>query len=200
MLVHTVDVPSRFGHYSTGRGQGFICWSILVSPRNCSYKRVCRSDYCASLLPFIPRSVYYYFYERTREAILAAPTRATRSKALSTLESMLSGLIAGKNCAASARAFLTASQGTATTLISNPIWVIQVSQATQTLPSASRHGHPAHPGLEPHKLSIVQTVRLILRKDGITAFWRGIGPALVLVVNPILQVGLHHSIHKLMPM
>jgi solute carrier family 25 (peroxisomal adenine nucleotide transporter), member 17 len=37
---------------------------------------------------------------------------------------------------------------------------------------------------------MVETVRLILRKDGISAFWRGIGPALVLVVNPILQVGL----------
>lgn len=36
-------------------------------------------------------SVYYYFYERSKETIL----RSRSSKALSTLESMLAGLIAG---------------------------------------------------------------------------------------------------------
>ncbi len=38
------------------------------------------------------------------------------------------------------------------------------------------------------KLSLIQTVKYILRKEGIAAFWRGIGPALVLVINPIVQV------------
>ena len=36
-------------------------------------------------------------------------------------------------------------------------------------------------------MGIVETIQHILRKDGITAFWRGIGPALVLVINPVLQ-------------
>jgi adenine nucleotide transporter 17 len=38
------------------------------------------------------------------------------------------------------------------------------------------------------KLGIVETIKYIMRKDGIAAFWRGLGPALVLVINPILQV------------
>ena len=38
-------------------------------------------------------SVYYYFYERSREIILRS---RTGGKGLSTLESMLAGLIAGK--------------------------------------------------------------------------------------------------------
>ncbi|KAF8591505.1 mitochondrial carrier [Ramaria rubella] len=117
----------------------------------------------------VTNGVYYYFYERTREAILASPTRPSRSRALGTLESMLSSLIAG----------------TATTLISNPIWVTQVTQATQTLPS--ENVHPSAHTSESRKLSMGQTVRFILRKDGVSAFWRGIGPALVLVINPILQ-------------
>ena len=40
-------------------------------------------------------SVYYYFYERSRETILRSRT-GLGGKGLSTLESMLAGLIAGK--------------------------------------------------------------------------------------------------------
>ncbi|EPQ59215.1 mitochondrial carrier [Gloeophyllum trabeum ATCC 11539] len=113
----------------------------------------------------ITNGAYYYFYERSRGIILAS---RKGSKALSTLESMLAGVIAGS----------------ATTLISNPIWVVQTSQATRTMegsPDVAREG----PAIK--KLSIVETVQHIMRKDGIQAFWRGIGPALVLVINPVLQ-------------
>lgn len=128
----------------------------------------------------VTNGVYYFFYERTREAILASPARRSRSKALSTLESMLSGLIAG----------------TATTVISNPIWVTQVAQATQTLPS--ERGSPSRSSVvEPRKLSMVETVQFILRKDGIGAFWRGLGPALVLVINPILQYTVFEQLKNL---
>ncbi|KAF9534356.1 mitochondrial carrier domain-containing protein [Crepidotus variabilis] len=109
----------------------------------------------------ITNGVYYYFYERSREAILRS---RDGSKALSTLESMLTGLIAGS----------------ATTLISNPIWVIQTSQAVRTLSSESR-------GDQVKKLGFFDTVQSILAKDGLGALWRGIGPALVLVINPIIQ-------------
>lgn len=37
------------------------------------------------------------------------------------------------------------------------------------------------------RLGIIETIEHILRKDGIAAFWRGIGPALVLVINPVIQ-------------
>lgn len=37
------------------------------------------------------------------------------------------------------------------------------------------------------KLGFFETIQNILAKDGIGAFWRGIGPALVLVINPVLQ-------------
>ena len=59
--------------------------------------------------------MYYYFYEGSRNLILKA---RTGSKGLSTLESMLAGLIAGS----------------ATTVISNPIWVVQTTQAVCSLP------------------------------------------------------------------
>ena len=37
-------------------------------------------------------------------------------------------------------------------------------------------------------MGTLETIRFILRKGGIGAFWRGVGPALVLVINPIIQV------------
>ncbi|KAJ7204322.1 mitochondrial carrier domain-containing protein [Mycena pura] len=109
-------------------------------------------------------SVYYYFYERSRALV-------QKGKLLSTPESILIGLIAGS----------------ATTILSNPIWVVQTSQAVATMKwEAETSLDPFNPR-SVKKLSIVQTVKSILAKDGIRAFWRGIGPALVLVINPVLQ-------------
>lgn len=111
----------------------------------------------------VTNGVYYYFYERSRGAILKS---RVGGKGLSTIESIITGLIAGS----------------ATTIISNPIWVVQTSQAVRTLNEGSSNasGRPKRPGF-------METVRGILAKDGIRAFWRGIGPALVLVMNPVIQ-------------
>ncbi|TEB30242.1 mitochondrial carrier [Coprinellus micaceus] len=106
----------------------------------------------------VTNGVYYYFYERTREVLL----RSKGSKALSTLESMLTGLIAGS----------------ATTLISNPIWVVQTSQATRGMGAGET---------VQKKLGFFESAQNIIAKGGIGALWRGIGPALVLVMNPIIQ-------------
>jgi adenine nucleotide transporter 17 len=105
----------------------------------------------------ITNGVYYFFYEGSKTSML---NRRPGSKALSTLESILAGLLAG----------------TATTLLSNPIWVIQTSQAVRTMPDESQ---PI-----PKNMGFVQTAKHIVRKDGISGFWRGIYPALVLGTCP----------------
>ncbi|KAG6817466.1 hypothetical protein H0H87_008634 [Tephrocybe sp. NHM501043] len=89
------------------------------------------------------------------------------AKGLTTIESILAGIIAGS----------------ATTIISNPIWVAQTSQAVRTLNQSISSGQPA----VARKLGFIETVKNILAKDGIQALWRGLGPALVLVINPVLQ-------------
>jgi solute carrier family 25 (peroxisomal adenine nucleotide transporter), member 17 len=38
------------------------------------------------------------------------------------------------------------------------------------------------------KLSFLETANKIINKDGVGALWSGIGPALILVINPIIQV------------
>ncbi|KAF8913872.1 mitochondrial carrier [Gymnopilus junonius] len=122
----------------------------------------------------ITNGVYYYFYERSRDVILRS--KHGRRKALDTLESMLTGLIAGS----------------ATTIISNPIWVIQTSQAVQTMGSDSNQKPVSR------KLGFWETVQSIIAKDGISAFWRGIGPALVLVINPIIQYTTFEQLKNLL--
>ncbi|KZV76317.1 mitochondrial carrier [Peniophora sp. CONT] len=119
----------------------------------------------------VTNGVYYYFYERTKAGIVS---RRAGSKGLSTLESIIAGLIAGS----------------ATTIISNPIWVIQTSQAVQSMTPAPSTDNLAEKPVKPatvRKRGFVETVQYILQTGGIEAFWRGIGPALVLVVNPVLQ-------------
>ncbi|KAF8604966.1 peroxisomal membrane protein [Ceratobasidium sp. AG-I] len=117
----------------------------------------------------VTNGVYYFFYEKSRAALLSSSPR--KGGALTTLESMLAGLLAGS----------------ATTITSNPLWVIQTTQAVRTLPSTSAPSQVPEPQGPKKKLGFLATVRYILRTDGLAAFWRGIGPALVLVVNPILQ-------------
>ncbi|CAE7179517.1 unnamed protein product [Rhizoctonia solani] len=117
----------------------------------------------------VTNGVYYFFYEKSRSVILTSSPR--KGNALSTLESMLAGLIAGS----------------ATTITSNPLWVIQTTQAVRTLPSTTAPSKAPEPQGPRKKLGFFATIRWILRTDGLAAFWRGIGPALILVINPILQ-------------
>ncbi|KAJ7283681.1 mitochondrial carrier domain-containing protein [Mycena rebaudengoi] len=121
----------------------------------------------------VTNGVYYYFYERSREIILKS---RKGGKGLSTPESILIGLIAGS----------------ATTIISNPIWVVQTSQAVHTL--NQNDGSK----VVSKKLGILETIQSILAKDGVQAFWRGIGPALVLVINPVLQYTVFEQLKNIL--
>lgn len=76
--------------------------------------------------------------------------------------------------------------GSATTIISNPIWVVQTSQAVHVANDDAGSPDTASPK-QPKKLSISEAIEKIVSKDGLAGFWRGIGPALVLVVNPVIQ-------------
>ncbi|KAH8096576.1 mitochondrial carrier domain-containing protein [Cristinia sonorae] len=149
----------------------------------------------------------------SRGAILNS-RRPGGGKGLSALESILAGLIAGMSSRReiewTAKCFsdfrppsnqcphadlqisppLTSAfaPGSATTIISNPIWVVQTTQAVRTM----GQGVPSE-GSDPQtrpaikKLGFLATIEHILRKDGLAAFWRGLGPALVLVMNPVIQ-------------
>ncbi|KAG8811751.1 hypothetical protein FRC17_002341 [Serendipita sp. 399] len=92
------------------------------------------------------------------------------SKGLTIPESLLNGFIAGS----------------ATSILSNPIWVIQTQQTVRTMaPPSSDPSAPKQVFVR--KLSFVETAMNIINKNGVAALWAGIGPALILVINPIIQ-------------
>ncbi|PWZ00483.1 mitochondrial carrier [Testicularia cyperi] len=142
--------------------------------------------------------VYYFFFEKCRETILkskakvaaAAATTATatiaQGGALTTFESILAGLIAG----------------TATTVSTNPIWIVNTRQTVRiatpagkeaTAPSVGAGKKPTSgPGAGAKnaavkRLGFIQTMQKIVSDEGLLALWKGLGPALVLVINPVLQ-------------
>ncbi|KAI0602309.1 peroxisomal membrane protein PMP47A [Biscogniauxia sp. FL1348] len=126
--------------------------------------------------------VYYYWYEWTRgffEARTAAAGRAARR--LTTIESMIAGAIAGS----------------ATVILTNPIWVVNTRMTTrrQRLEESCElvvegSGAKAVAGPTPHPPTTVGTLLALLRDEGPQALFRGVVPALVLVINPILQYTL----------
>ena len=87
---------------------------------------------------------------------------------LTTLESMAAGALAGS----------------ATVLITNPIWVVNTRMTTRKNDS----DEPVLPGSTPSKApSTLSTLLTLIREEGPLRLFAGVAPALVLVINPILQ-------------
>jgi len=114
--------------------------------------------------------VYYYWYEWTRSGFeKAAITAGRASKRLTTIESMIAGAIAGS----------------ATVMLTNPIWVVNTRMTTR---KRSEDSDQVLPGVKPQKTpSTVGTLLALLKEEGPQALFSGVVPALVLVINPILQ-------------
>jgi len=101
-----------------------------------------------------------------------------RRRPLTTPESMLAGLIAGS----------------ATVIFTNPIWVVNTRETARkdsvddkerdlrdlsATEAAKQVAHRA-PGF-------LKILTDIIKSEGISALWSGVIPALVLVINPIIQ-------------
>lgn len=107
--------------------------------------------------------------------------RSTGKKQLSTLESMAAGALAGS----------------ATVMITNPIWVINTrmtareNEANESLPT--KEGEKPQKAKQPGTIS---TLMKIIREDGFLRLFAGVLPALVLVINPILQYTIFEQLKQ----
>jgi adenine nucleotide transporter 17 len=103
------------------------------------------------------------------------------SKRLSTVESMIAGAIAGS----------------ATVLLTNPIWVVNTRMTTR-----KRHDDTDEsllPGAKaPKAPTTVGTLLALLKEEGPQALFAGVVPALVLVINPILQYTIFEQLKNVM--
>jgi solute carrier family 25 (peroxisomal adenine nucleotide transporter), member 17 len=125
--------------------------------------------------------VYYYWYEWTRAFFeKAAITAGRASKKLTTVESMIAGAIAGS----------------ATVLLTNPIWVIN----TRMTARKNESGEGELPGGEKRvtkKPGTIGTLLSLLRNEGPSSLFAGVLPALVLVINPILQYTIYEQLRNI---
>jgi solute carrier family 25 (peroxisomal adenine nucleotide transporter), member 17 len=122
--------------------------------------------------------IYYYWYEWTRAFFEKAAEKAGRaSKKLTTVESMIAGAIAGS----------------ATVMLTNPIWVVNTRMTTrkeqeeEILPGGEKRPQRKAP-------STIGTLMSLIRDEGATSLFAGVMPALVLVINPILQYTLFEQL------
>ncbi|KAL1873073.1 hypothetical protein VTK73DRAFT_1170 [Phialemonium thermophilum] len=130
--------------------------------------------------------VYYYWYEWTRAFFEAAAERTGRaSKKLTTVESMIAGALAGS----------------ATVILTNPIWVVNTRMTTRKQQQQQQSsGSDEEQGLGTAKSgarkppTTIGTLLSLLRNEGPRALFSGVVPALVLVINPILQYTLFEQL------
>ncbi|RBR12388.1 uncharacterized protein FIESC28_08648 [Fusarium coffeatum] len=126
----------------------------------------------------ITNFVYYYWYEWTRAFFEKAAAKAGRAGSkLTTVESMIAGALAGS----------------ATVIITNPIWVVntRVTTRQQEKKKDVEAGESSQPAKAP---STIGTLLLLLKNEGPQALFAGVIPALVLVINPILQYTLFEQL------
>lgn len=129
--------------------------------------------------------VYYGAYSLVSDG---ARKRSKGGETLTVGQSIVAGMVAGAFASRTSPPFLLhpapdnslgCALGSATTVLTNPLWVVQAHQSTFT------HLHPDRP-----PPSIKESVGLLYHQGGLGAFWRGIKAALILVTNPVLQVRL----------
>ncbi|EGG04398.1 uncharacterized protein MELLADRAFT_49125 [Melampsora larici-populina 98AG31] len=136
----------------------------------------------------ITNGIYYAFFEETRSILLRSTQTGSKlplRSSLTTLQSMFAGAVAGSM----------------TAVLTNPIWVVNTRQTVriqQPTTTSSLNGAVMGSKLKSQRMGFLQTVLFILKTDGGLAFFRGLGPALVLVINPILQYTLFEQLKNIL--
>ena len=122
-------------------------------------------------------------YEWTRAGFERAAIKAGRaSKKLTTIESMIAGALAGS----------------ATVLITNPIWVINTRMTACQSPSEENELPTLEKSPSTRKPTTLGTFLALIRTEGPLALFAGVLPALVLVINPILQYTIFEQLKDLL--
>lgn len=155
----------------------------------------------------VSQGVYYYFYQvfkNRAEAIASANKKRGRGDGS---VGMLSWLV------------VAALAGSLNVLLTNPIWVLVTrmqthTQAERKIVEAKRETLLKEASLnvmtassleaklteldssKPHPYGTLQAAREVFNESGVTGFWKGVIPALIMVSNPSIQFMIYESLSK----
>ena len=82
--------------------------------------------------------------------------------------------------------------GSATVLITNPIWVVNTRMTARQQESSDEKGQ------QTKKPSTIGTLLKMIKDEGLMSLFAGVMPALVLVINPILQYTVYEQLRNLL--
>ena len=90
--------------------------------------------------------------------------------------------------------------GSATVLITNPIWVVNTRMTARQADSSSSElpTFATVPGKPARKPSSFATLMALLKMEGPIALFAGVLPALVLVINPVLQYTIFEQLKDML--
>lgn len=91
--------------------------------------------------------------------------------------------------------------GSATVLITNPIWVVNTRMTARKAESSEPALPTSESGMKAEKErapSTISTFLKIVREDGFMRLFAGVLPALVLVINPILQYTIFEQLKQIL--
>lgn len=125
------------------------------------------------------QGVYFYLYSAIRQAVVAR--QMAKRAQLGAVSAV--GDSRTTDIGVSGSLFVAAAAGAINVLITNPMWIIATQmQALQKSPDP-----------EQRQKSMLEVTLDLFRDEGLSAFWKGLTPALVMVMNPTLQYMLYES-------
>ncbi|XP_010517381.1 PREDICTED: peroxisomal nicotinamide adenine dinucleotide carrier-like isoform X2 [Camelina sativa] len=136
------------------------------------------------------QGVYYYFYQVFRNQAEAAALARSKKGLGDGSVGMFSSLL------------VAAFAGSVNVLMTNPIWVIVTRMQThrkmtkdQTAASESSPSsdEQALVAVEPRPYGTFNTIREVYDEAGVTGFWKGVIPTLIMVSNPSMQFMLYET-------
>ncbi|ESQ52694.1 hypothetical protein EUTSA_v10016895mg [Eutrema salsugineum] len=135
------------------------------------------------------QGVYYYFYQVFRNQVEAAALRQSKKGLGDGSVGMFSSLL------------VAALAGSVNVLMTNPIWVIVTRMQThrkmpkdqRTVSESPSSDAEALVPVEPRPYGTFNTIREVYDEAGVTGFWKGVIPTLIMVSNPSMQFMLYET-------
>ncbi|CAF1869586.1 unnamed protein product [Brassica oleracea] len=133
------------------------------------------------------QGVYYYFYQVFRNQAEAAALQQSKIGLGDGTVGMFSSLL------------VAALAGAVNVLMTNPIWVIVTRMQThRKMPKDQKTVSESPPSeievlVEPRPYGTFNTIRDVYDESGVTGFWKGVIPTLIMVSNPSMQFMLYET-------